>query len=345
LPSDRYLDLDPRPTIDGEEIYIPQHPGGRAKELGLIDTSEAGGVCRVLNSNTGCCGCSGYNDVKYTCDTEGGSSGSPVLARSTHRVIALHHCGGQCNGNKGVPVEQFSSTAIAHIYPNGMPNFDDPVEPPNNDYPDCAHEFKIKLLSDKYASETSWSLKDSDGATLATHAVWLGGNGYLSDSTPYEHFLCVPEGTLTFDIRDSYGDGICCGYGVGSYELFYDGDKVHEGGEFDYFEEVQVPPPPPCKTFKLDLLTDNWPYETSWDVKDSNDQEVFSGNGYTEKMTTYVATACLEPGETYRFTMYDSYGDGICCGYGSGNYELTYGGVVIVSSGGIFTSQDTVDFS
>ena len=34
------------------------------------------------------------SDVAYYCDTEGGSSGSPVLSRSTHRVVALHHFGG-----------------------------------------------------------------------------------------------------------------------------------------------------------------------------------------------------------------------------------------------------------
>ena len=127
---------------------------------------------------------------------------------------------------------------IDHIYPNGMPNFDDPVEPPNNDDPDCAHQFKITLLTDQYGEETSWSLKDSEGAFLATHAALLGGNGDLSDSTEYELSLCVPEGTLTFVIRDSFGDGICCNYGTGSYELFYDGELMHEGGKFDSFEEV-----------------------------------------------------------------------------------------------------------
>ena len=34
------------------------------------------------------------SDVSYYCDTEGGSSGSPVLSRATNKVVALHHFGG-----------------------------------------------------------------------------------------------------------------------------------------------------------------------------------------------------------------------------------------------------------
>jgi V8-like Glu-specific endopeptidase len=43
-------------------------------------------------------------DVSYYCDTEGGSSGSPVLSRSTNKVLALHHFGG-CP-NSGVRMER-----------------------------------------------------------------------------------------------------------------------------------------------------------------------------------------------------------------------------------------------
>ena len=43
------------------------------------------------------------SDVSYYCDTEGGSSGSPVLSRKTDKVIALHHFGG-CP-NSGVRID------------------------------------------------------------------------------------------------------------------------------------------------------------------------------------------------------------------------------------------------
>lgn len=99
-----YLEIDNREAIPGEEVYIPQHPNGRGKELGIYSTypSDTGGVCQVYSINRPPCGGSGYFDVGYYCDTEGGSSGSPVLARSSHEVIALHHCA-YCP-NRGVPI-------------------------------------------------------------------------------------------------------------------------------------------------------------------------------------------------------------------------------------------------
>jgi hypothetical protein len=100
-----FLQIDDRAAVVGEEIYIPQHPGGRAKEFGIFSTraeDAPSGLCHVNQFSNPCSG-SGYQDVGYMCDTEGGSSGSPVLARSSHKVIALHHCA-NCP-NRGVPID------------------------------------------------------------------------------------------------------------------------------------------------------------------------------------------------------------------------------------------------
>ena len=98
------LEIDNRTAVIGEEIYIPQHPSGRAKELGIFSSNgnDAGGICSVFSTTRPPCSGSGFNDVGYYCDTEGGSSGSPVLARNGHKVIALHHCA-NCP-NRGVPI-------------------------------------------------------------------------------------------------------------------------------------------------------------------------------------------------------------------------------------------------
>ena len=45
----------------------------------------------------------------------------------------------------------------------------------------------------------------------------------------------------------------------------------------------------------------------------------------------------------YTLTVNDSYGDGICCGYGQGSFELSSGGEVLVS-GGEFGSTVSLDF-
>ncbi|MEV6523536.1 serine protease [Longispora sp. NPDC051575] len=100
IQSFGYLEFDDRRPDAGEEIYIPQHPGGQTKQIAM--TSDADGAnCKVDDPNF-----EGYGpgtDVSYFCDTEGGSSGSPVLSRRTHKVVALHHFGG-CP-NSGVRVD------------------------------------------------------------------------------------------------------------------------------------------------------------------------------------------------------------------------------------------------
>ncbi|MCH7814727.1 MAG: trypsin-like peptidase domain-containing protein, partial [Planctomycetes bacterium] len=99
-----FLEIDDRAAIPGEQIYIPQHPGGRAKEFAIFSThpSDVGGVARVNSITAPACNGTGFFDVGYFADTEGGSSGSPVIASSSNRVIALHHCA-NCP-NRGVPI-------------------------------------------------------------------------------------------------------------------------------------------------------------------------------------------------------------------------------------------------
>ena len=91
----------------------------------------------------------------------------------------------------------------------------------------------------------------------------------------------------------------------------------------------------------MTLLTDNYGSETSWNVKNAAGQTVESGSGYANN-TTYNFSWTL-PAGNYTFTINDSYGDGICCSYGQGNYTITSNGTTVVS-GGAFASSETTSF-
>ena len=91
ITSFGYLEIDPRTPVLNEEIYIPQHGNGNPKEFGIESDMNTGNVCRIDNVVQD--GVVPDSDTGYFCDTIGGSSGSPVLARSNHQVIALHHYG------------------------------------------------------------------------------------------------------------------------------------------------------------------------------------------------------------------------------------------------------------
>ncbi|GAA3338951.1 hypothetical protein GCM10020358_20910 [Amorphoplanes nipponensis] len=86
-----YLTLDRIRPARGQELYVPQHPAGEPTRI-AGRRGERAGTCAVVDPAF-----DGYardSDVSYYCDTEGGSSGSPVLSRRTNRVVALHHFGG-----------------------------------------------------------------------------------------------------------------------------------------------------------------------------------------------------------------------------------------------------------
>lgn len=44
--------------------------------------------------------------------------------------------------------------------------------------------------------------------------------------------MCLTNGDYQFTISDSYGDGICCSNGNGSYTLMFGQTTLASGGEF-----------------------------------------------------------------------------------------------------------------
>ena len=86
-----YLTLDTARPAKGQELYVPQHPAGEPTRI-AGSLGEKAGNCAVIDPNY--TGYAAGSDVSYLCDTEGGSSGSPVISRKTNKVVALHHFGG-----------------------------------------------------------------------------------------------------------------------------------------------------------------------------------------------------------------------------------------------------------
>ncbi len=87
-------------------------------------------------------------------------------------------------------------------------------------------DFVLTLNFDNYPTETTWTLTDSTGVTTASGGPYSGAG-----TTAIESF-CAPNGCYTLTVFDSWGDGMCCTYGPGSYTLTVDGVTLAEGGEF-----------------------------------------------------------------------------------------------------------------
>jgi hypothetical protein len=95
----------------------------------------------------------------------------------------------------------------------------------------------------------------------------------------------------------------------------------------------------------VDVTTDQYGGETTWELTSSAGVVISSGGpwgnlaaaGTTVRPTVNVNG--LNPNECYRFTIYDSYGDGICCSYGNGSFSVKDGNNNVLFSGSNFTNE------
>jgi hypothetical protein len=100
-----------------------------------------------------------------------------------------------------------------------------------------------------------------------------------------------------------------------------------------------------CTNVTLTLKFDNYPEETSWNIKNSAGGIVASGGPYNTSPdgSTITSTTCL-PAGCYTYTILDTYGDGICCAFGNGSYSVVNAAGTTLFSGGTFTSSATHSF-
>lgn len=98
----------------GQLIYFPQHPGGRAKEIGYFEDDTHTTRCQVNTINSTYGQAATGSQTGYGCDSEGGASGSPILDASTLHAVALHHYGGVSSNpclNSGTQMSRVCSDA------------------------------------------------------------------------------------------------------------------------------------------------------------------------------------------------------------------------------------------
>ena len=95
--------------------------------------------------------------------------------------------------------------------------------------------FTIEILTDNWPGETYWELVHADADTVVA-SIFAGE--LLEVLTLFSWDLEIASGSYVFTIFDTFGDGICCGYGEGYYRLILNGTEIATGGEFDASESV-----------------------------------------------------------------------------------------------------------
>jgi len=203
-------------------------------------------------------GCNHDKGTTDTCSNQSVYNYGYRDPQARFRSIMAYGCTtGQCDNNAGgycTRVQIFSTPDIQY---NGMPigaadtdnarrinekrvevasylptRVGGPSATPTSQPTPCnGRSITVNIKTDNYPVETSWTIQEECGAGLIA-----SGSGY-SSNTDISESLCLPNSEYTFTITDSYGDGICCGYGQGSFSLVVDGSVAKSGGEFTTSDE------------------------------------------------------------------------------------------------------------
>jgi hypothetical protein len=106
----------------------------------------------------------------------------------------------------------------------------------------------VDITTDQYASETTWKIKNPSGTVVASGGgSWTDLGAAGTTVRPQATANLQPNTCYTFEILDSYGDGICCAYGNGVYTVKdATGAVLATGGEF---ADIEV------KSFKTGVLS------------------------------------------------------------------------------------------
>jgi PKD repeat protein len=192
-----HLGLDVRGGVQGEGIFIPQHGLGKPKQIALESDMNVSGLCEIDDNDYD--GYAAGSDLGYFCDTTTSSSGSPVIARATGKVIALHHLGGCFN----------SGSKVALIWPQVSAHFGGVVpQGDNGDGWDAGNQLPqahFSFVCDGLACSFDGSGSDDSDGAIETY-TWNFGDGATASGMTAEHeFSAAGSFTVKLNVADDEG--------------------------------------------------------------------------------------------------------------------------------------------
>jgi len=101
----------------------------------------------------------------------------------------------------------------------------------------------------------------------------------------------------------------------------------------------------PCTSVTVNILFDQYPQETNWEIKGTDNYALFSGGSYNSSVADSLLSEviCLPYG-CYNFTIFDSGDDGICCGFGNGFFQVVDASGKLLLNGDSFGSNKINSF-
>mmetsp|Transcript_41933 Transcript_41933/g.47654 ORF Transcript_41933/g.47654 Transcript_41933/m.47654 type:complete len:704 (-) Transcript_41933:39-2150(-) len=286
----------------------------------------------------------------------------------------VFNCGGNGSSNGGGGGEMEEEEVVDINLP------EEPLTPILPAPPATTVPIRLDITYDERGNEVGWKFEQNGQIVLSKN----NGADISSQQQSYRVNL-IPDIEATFTMTDTGSDGICCSYGIVSYDIWAEtfiGDMplvISSEGYQD--EDVQVftvpylgfdnpfgedidddnndsgyplfpptaissPSPEPAPTtiimppsfpppdnnnnegeevvvVRLDIKYDSYASEVGWSFEQVG-ETVLSKNAGEISAPPFDQSyrVNMTPGIDAKFTITDASGDGICCSYGKGKYEI-----------------------
>lgn len=224
-------------------------------EMGHLIGSRHTHACVWNGNNTAIDGCAGY--IEGNCSLPGSPSNGGTIMSYCHVTTGINFNLGFGPQPRAVLLNTIANSNCTSPCGTG-PSCSDGIQNGDETGVDCGgsscppcnsgctdNPVTVTINLDNYPAETSWQITNANGSTVASGGTYGG----QAPGSTVSVDLCLVDGCYDFIINDSYGDGICCGYGNGSYSVSSGGTTLASGGAFQSSETTNFcfgPPPPSC---------------------------------------------------------------------------------------------------
>ena len=163
--------------------------------------------------------------------------------------------------------------------------------------------FNFTIKPDQFPQDVVWFLGAENGVSL------LGGRLPVTfDESSYLTYLkCVPTDQIfTFFIQDDVGDGICCQWGNGTFQVEWNSEVALNSVDFKLEEIICLPKASNSSLYSIEIVLDT--PRPSWILFDSDyNTTLMNPNSYKDGN---VFKKCLPSHDCMFFYIFDSSGDG-----------------------------------
>lgn len=290
--------------------------------------------------------------------TEGGSSGSPLFDQN-HRIIGqLYGGGAACSGNtdNGQP-DWYGRFGVSWDGSSASSRLRDWLDPLNtgatilDGYPEGFEALAYDVLVGGFEGlddvicgnsvTPSVIISNMGSTTINEMDIEVELNGTVISTIPWTGTLAQFEsetvGLPTLNLQD--------GNNTLTVTLISPNDENDQNNNNNSASASFTANTGPTLDYTLELLLDDYGSETTWELRNDNNQVVYEGGPYGDDLdgTLEVIALCIPEG-CYTFTIFDEWGDGICCAYGEGSYTLLNDLGQAFASGGEFQDEESQQF-